>query len=370
LIGACVAAAFAWVLVGAFHLFLVSVLMGQEMDDSIVSKHVRVRIAAERQLIGREAISDLERCWEFVDSATGGQLPRRVQIVIGFQDAAMSVDAARATLSIGMSNPAASRDPRGFLLQNAAREMARLALINLSSGGAAKDENRFLLQGMAEMLAHDFSNTVKRLGAAWAICFYLDRMNPLTLKRLAVQTEATGGNHDLLSASPGITFLTACREQYGRERLFKLFESMSRRSLDESLGMVFKGTTAGLEAQWLARIRNYHPADLTSTTEGEVPALDRITFVPESGRPGENLSMRLYAHDGADDLSPGGIFVVDESSGKVLQGAAGGKGGDRYIQFEIPIDPGRPPGRYRLQVAAVDDEGNIRNWEASYLIAR
>ena len=109
-----------------------------------------------------------------------------------------------------------------------------MALLTLSEGGVSKEENRFLHEGMAEMLAREFSGTTKRLATAWAICYYLDRMTPLGLKELANRPEVFSG-HDLRAAAPGITFLTFCRELYGRDRILKLFESLAKRSLQDSL---------------------------------------------------------------------------------------------------------------------------------------
>jgi hypothetical protein len=365
-----VAATFAWVTFCICNFVFAPALLGQAMDDSIVAKHVRLRIPVDRQWLGRETISDLERCWEFVDSATGAKLPTRVLIVIQWQNSMTAVDAEHATLSIGMGDPAASSDAKGYLLHSAARELARLALINLSGGAASKEENWFLLQGMSEMVAHDFSNTVKRLGAAWAICYYLDRMSPLGLKQLASRAEISGSQIDLRSAAPGITLLTACGELFGRERLFKLFESLARKNLEESLTATFKTQASNLVNQWLARVRNYNAADVTITTAEEAPELNRVMFVPDPAKAGGTLRVQLFARDGANDLSPTGIFVLDESSHLVLQGNQGGTEGSRYTQFEIPIDAARPEGRYKLRLVAVDEGGNVRNWEAFYSIAR
>ena len=364
------AAVFTWMAACLCPLFLAPVVSAQVWDDSIVAKHVRIRIPVERQWLGRETISDLERCWEYVDSATGGKLPSRVLIVINWQGALATVDAQHATVTLGMGDPASARDSNGFLLHGSARELARMALINLSGSGASKEGNRFLLEGMSEMIAHDFSNTVKRLGAAWTICYYLDRMSPLGLALLSTRAELSGPVHDLRTAAPGITFLTTCRELYGRERMMKLFESLSKKDLEESLADCFKTPASSLEKQWLARVRGYDPADVTITMEEEAPALDRATFVPDPVRAGATLGMRLFTRDGANDLSPSGIFVVDESVGQVLQGRQADAAGGRCTQFEFPIDPARPEGRYRIRVVAVDEGGNVRNWEVFYSVAR
>ena len=351
-------------------LCVVPLLSAQDWDESNKTKHVRIRIPVDRQWLGRETANDLERCWDFIDAATGRKLPSRVLVVIHWQDALSSADLERGTVTIGMNDAASESNTRDYLLHAAAREMGRMALISLSGGGAAKEENRFLLEGMSEMLAHDFSNTVRRLAAAWTICHYLDLMQPLNLQKLSTRPELAGDTHDLRSASPGITFLTLCRELFGSERMLKLFDSLARKNLDESLTAVFKTPTAKLEAQWLDRIRSHKPADVTINTPDEAPSLDRITFEPDPGKPGAPLGARLFTRDGTNDLMAAGVFIVDETSGKVLQGRQTMTAGRRTTQFEIPIETARQDGRYRMRVVAVDEGGNVRNWEAFYAVAR
>jgi hypothetical protein len=366
---ACAATAVAWAIACICQPFLSSMLWSQAMDDSIVAKHVRLRIPVERQWLGREAISDLERCWAFLQGATGGKLPGRVQVVIEWQDATSAVDADRGMISIGMNHPAAAKDLKGFLLHSATRELARLALLNLSGRSVSKEQNRFLSEGMAEMLAHDFSNTTRKLGAAWAICYYLDRINPLGLKQLSNRPDLFS-TQDLRSASPGITFLTACRDLFGRVRVLKLFESLAKKNLEDSLAAAFRPPVSALETNWLNRVRSYTPADVTITAEEQAPVLDRVVFVPEQAKAGATLGMQLFTRDVDNDLLPAGIFVVDESSGKVMQGVAARSAAGSHTVFEIPIDPSRQAGQCRLRVIAVDEGGNIRNWEAMYSVVR
>jgi hypothetical protein len=360
----------AWAFACLGNLCFPPALSAQVWDDNIVSKRVRIRIPVDRQWLGRESVNDLERGWQFIDAASGGKLPSRVLVVVQWQDALSSLDVERATISIGMNDSAATTDPKGFLLHAAVREMARMSLIGLSGGGAAREENRFLLEGMSEMLARDFSNTVNRITASWAISYYLDRINPLGWNLLASRPELSGPVHDLRSASPGITFLTTCRELYGRERLLKLFESLAKKNLEESVSAVFRTTIAKLEAEWWTRVRAYKPAELTITTNEEAPALDRIALVPDPGKPGAALGLLVYARDATNDLSSAGIFLVDETSGRVLQGKPVNTPQGRCTRFEMPVEPERQDGRYRLQLVAVDEGGNLRLWEANYLIAR
>jgi hypothetical protein len=363
-----------WILGWAFAclggIFLPSTLSAQVWDDSIVAKRVRVRIPLDRQWLGRESINDLERGWQFIDAASGNKLPGRVLVVVQWQDAISTTDVARATITIGMNDPGAAGDSKGFLLHAAVREMARMSIVNLSGGGAAREENRFLLEGMSEMLAHDFANTVKRITASWAISYYLDRISPLAWNQLASRPELSGPVHDLRSASPGITFLTACRELYGRERVQKLFESLAKKSLEESVSIVFRTTMAKLEAEWLNRVRAYKPAEITIAGNEEAPALNLISQIPEPGKPGGKIGLQVYTRDGTNDLSATGIYLVDESSGKVIQGKQISTPEGRCTRFDMAVGPERQDGKYRLTLVAVDEGGNLRLWETSYSIAR
>ena len=345
-------------------------LPAQTISDSVVSKHLRIRIPTERLWLARESISDMERSWEFVRAATGGKLPGRVLIVVAWDDAASSADPDSATISIGMADPAAARDLRGFLVHSAARELSRLALITLSDQGASRPENRFLLDGMSEILAHEFSNSVRRLSAAWAVSFYLDRVAPLSLNRLATRAADSPGRRDLLAAAPGITLLTLCRERFGRERVLKLFEMLGDRNPEESLSAAFRVPAAEAETDWLKRVRSYTPVDVTPAGAEEAPVLVRLESAPDQANAGSVLSLRLFANDSNLDLTPSGLFVVDETGGKVLQGRQAGSGGGRHVLFELPIEASRPAGTYRLAMAAIDGGGNVRNWEAHYTVAR
>ena len=364
------AAAIIWATAWLCNLCIVPVLSAQEWDESNKTKHVRIRITSDRQWLGRETANDLERCWEYIDAATGRKLPSRVLVIIHWQDALTAADVERGTVTIGMNDRAASANPKDYLLHTVARELGRIALIGLSDGNAAKEENRFLLDGMSEMLAHDFTNTVKRLAAAWTICHYLDKIQPLDLQKLSARPELLCSIHDLRSASPGVTFLTQCRERFGSERTLKLFESLARKNLDQSLTTVFKAPLAWLEAQWLARVRSLDPVDITITNPEEAPALDHINFEPNPGKPGSPLGAQLFTRDSTNDLVPAGVFVVDDSSGKVLQGSQVVSAGKRAMQFSIPIESARQDGRYRLRLVAVDEGGNVRNWETFYTVAR
>jgi hypothetical protein len=340
------------------------------MDDSIVSRHVRMRIPIERQWLGREAINDLENCWSFVNAATDARLPRWVTVVINTQNGSTGLDLDRGIITIGLADPTAAKDARGFLVHAAVREMARMVLLILSGGSAARPENRFLLEGMSEMLAHDYSNSVRKLTAAWAITYYLDRINPLGLKQLAAGNFLSESRHTLHTAAPGITFLTAASDFYGSQRVFRFFEALAKRDFGDAVSATFKTTAAALEEQWLARVRKYDPADITVTAEDGIPILDRITFAPDPGRAGASLSIRISASDGGLDLPAAGIFLVDEASGRVVNASPAGTAAQSHMQCELPITPDCKEGQYTIQVIAIDEAGNLRNWNATYTIKR
>ena len=343
------------------------VLRAQVMDESIVAQHVRLRIPVDRSWLGRESIFDLERCWDFIRRATKGSLPSRVLVLINMNDATSSFDIGRSSISIGMNHPAAAGDLKGYLLHNAARELARMALLILSEDGVSRKENRFLYEGMVEMLAREFSNTTKRLSTAWAICYYLDRIASLDLKELANRPEVLDGR-DLRAAAPGITFLTFCGERYGRDRILKLFETLAQRNLQDGLTAAFRQPAASLQAEWLKQVRSYAPGDVTVAGDEGAPVLDKVSFAPEQAKAGAPLGMRVFARDANRDLFPSGIFVVDEAAGRVLQGFPPKPADGSLVLFTIPIESGRAAGRYRVRIIAVDEGGNLRAWEAHYTV--
>lgn len=363
------AAAFLWISVFAGSLGLAPSLSAQEWNDSFVGKRVRIRIPMDRQSLGRDNLSDLERCWEFMNAATGGRLPKGVMVTIHWQNALAAMDASRATVSLGMNDPSSPSNPKSFLLRSAARELARMGLTRLC-GGFVREDARFLVEGMSEMLAHDYANTVKKISASWAIAYYLDRMRPLDLQQMSLRPELASATHTLRSAAPGITFLSVLRDRFGRERILKLFESLARKNLDDSLVAVFKTPAAALESEWLARVRGYTPAEITVDTPEEAPALDRIAFDADPAKPGARMGVKIFTRDKNGDFTAAGIYAVDVASRQVLQGVQITAPGERHTKIDIPIESGRQDGRYQLLVVAIDEGGNLRNWEATYSISR
>ena len=361
-------AALLWAVLSALPGSSLPATGAQTMDDSIVSKHVRLRLPMERQWLGRASISDLENCWSFMNSATNARLPGRVMVVLDLQNATAGVDFGRGTISIGLADLNAEKDPRGFLIHAAAREMARMVLMTLSDGGAAKAENRFLLEGLSEMLAHEYASSVRKLTSAWAVAYYQDRIQPLSLTQLATNAPPAVSRHSLHAAAPGITLLTTATDLYGRQRVLRVFELLGKRNFNDAVALAFKTTPAALEEHWLERVRKYDPADITVTPENAVPVLDRITFEPDPGQPAAPLSIRIDAHDGGQDLAAEGIYLVDEASGRVVNARLAGTATQHYAQGQLTIEPDRKEGQYKIRVIAIDEAGNVRNWEAAYQI--
>lgn len=334
-----------------------------QLTDRVISEHIRVRIPTEREWFGRDAVVDLEQCWQFMNRAVG-TMPRRVMIVVSWGNADTSSEYETGTISVGMSGPAAAPDPKFFLVHSAGREMARLGLLGLSEGRADRRESWFLLEGMSELLIHEYEASNRNVEGAWVIAHMLEGMKRLGFAQQAQWPALAGGRHSLLTAAPGATFLIMCRELRGRDSLFKLFDSLKRSNLQEALSVAFKSSPAVLESTWLQRVRDYDISqDVTATTAEDAPALGTMTAV---GSPGSPLRVRLYLKDRASDLLPEGIFVLDTASGQTVQAQAASEGAERFFAVDIPIESGRHAGNYEMVITAVDESGNVRIWKKSY----
>ena len=324
----------------------------------------------EREWLGHETIAELERCYLFIDRTTGGKLPRRVLITVTWMESKSRVDTKGGSITVGMNTPAAATDGRTYLLHAAIREMARLALLELSKGAAARDDASFILEGMAEFLTHEYDRSSRSLGAAWAHCHLLDRTRPLSFASLASWDVFSQGRQDLRAASPGITFLMTCREAHGRDRLFKLLEALRDRSLHESLSEAFRAPAAKLESAWLERVRAYRlPESLTVGSDNDAPQLDRVEFDPPAGSPGDSIRARVLLRDRNSDLSPAGVYFEDLAAGKVIQSQPVAEAGAKAVLFELPIEKQRAPGEFGYRLIAIDEAGNLRIWTGSYRVA-
>jgi hypothetical protein len=341
----------------------------QYSEGRIVSEHLRLRIPAEREWLGRETIGDLERCWRYIDGVTGEKLPRRIVVEVAWDRLESSANISEGSISIGMGHPAARSQPKPYLLHSAAREMARLALAELSRGAALREDVQLLTEGMVEIIAREYLGLGKSLVSAWVLAHFLDRTKPLGLAAQSSSAASPGSRPDLRAAAPGITFLLSCRELHGRERVVKLFEALKKGNLEEALTSTFRSPARVLEEVWLKKLRSY-PAvdDIIVTSAEDSPVLRQTTFVPPSGRRGSNLEMRLLIQDKTNDLSPGSVFVVDEGSSRVIQGRGSAQKEGEFTIFQIAVDEKRQPGKYGFRASAVDDAGNIRHWDGAYTV--
>jgi hypothetical protein len=131
----------------------------------------------------------------------------------------------------------------------------------------------------------------------------------------------------------------------------------------------FRAPSAELEGIWLKRVREYPINDEITTVAEEAPQLFKSQFVPDSGKPGSILQLRLFIEDRARNLLPNGVFVKNISTGRLLKVQPSSENGIDYLSTEIPIDENCLPGEYAYQITAIDESGNLRRWNGSYTVA-
>jgi hypothetical protein len=355
-------------IIGLLSLNLLDPEPSLAQQESIASQHVRMLVPAERGSIGREVISDIERFYEFANRATGSSLPQKIQIVVNWNQSESSCQWPDAGIIVGMKQPAAAANLRTFLFHSAAREIARLGLLELS-GGAQREDTEFLFEGMIEILVHEFDHSSRKLEAAWVFSKMFDEMKILGLASQRSWSTYSDGLRCLRNAAPGITFLTTFRELQSRDRPLKLFEALRKSSLTASLTETFRAPSAELENIWLKRVREYPINDEITTMAEEAPQLSKSQFVPDAGKPGSILQLRLFIEDRARNLLPNGVFVKDIRTGRLLRVLPSSENGIDYLLTEIPIDENCPPGEYAYQITAIDESGNLRRWNGNYVVA-
>lgn len=335
--------------------------------DNLVSEHIVVRIAREREWIGRDTVPDLERCWQFIERAIAGKLPHRVFVAPDWRRPLAWTRAVEDTVFIGMDDPAAVADPRGYLLFHAAREMARMALSKLSGSGAAREENAFLVEGMIEIYAHEFRGSARGIEAAWTLSHLLERTEGLGLNRMYRWQEYSAGRRDPCVTGPAVTFLLVCRQRHGREKLLRLFEALRRATPAEAFRQVLQTTAVELEQAWLEEVRRHDAGrELLAGAGADAPALRRAAADPERARAGETVRVQVSVTRGRAPLLPCGLFVTDLQSDRVFRARPAGAEGD-YLA-EIPVAAGSAPGHRTLRITAVDAAGNVRHWSGGYEI--
>jgi hypothetical protein len=332
----------------------------QFSDARIVSQHIRIRVPQEREWLARESVPDLERCWQFVHRLLGEKLPRWLVVTLDWRTAVVNSDPDQGTVSIGMLNRAAEPDPKRYIMHRAAREIARLGLLELCRGGSALAESGFLLDGMSEIVAHEFDHTTRTLGGAWVLARLMDRIQPITLRPAPQPARDPGTLHDLRASAVGVTFLMACQEMFGREKVLRLFAALRKASLEESIKSTFKTPARTVEENWLRKVRQYPLSDATVTSEDEAPTLQQIALAPETTAREGMVQVSLLISDRTGDTPVDGIFVVDGA--RVLEAQAAPLGRARVVTVDLPIGKVSVPGPREIQVVAVDEAGNVRVW--------
>jgi hypothetical protein len=335
--------------------------------ETMGSEHLLLRMPAERSSVGRDLVSELERCYVFMKRAIGQSLPRKILMVVSWDQPENSCDRRNALITIGMRQQAAAADPRRYLMHNAAKEIARLGLLELS-GGAQREDTEFLFEAMTEILVREYDHTSRSLEGAWMISKYLDEMKMLGLATQRSWSGFAFGKRCMRNAAPGITLLITLREIQGRDAPLKFFEALKKNSLASSLSAAFKAPAGEAENTWLKRVREYQPIDEITIAAEAAPELLQTALVPGSVKPGTSIEMQLFFKSRNNNLLPQGIFVRDEHAGLVMQPEPSSDKGVGFVSVRIPIEATRPPGDYRYRVIAIDESGNLRNWTGSYKI--
>jgi hypothetical protein len=342
---------------------------GQSRSGLTVSDHLRVQAPADRGYLARNSISEMERCWQFMNKATGGMLPRQIIVLLSMDSVENSINLKESIITIGLGNPAATYEMKSYLEHSAAREMARMGLLNLSDGTVSKNDNEFLISGMAEILVHEYTQSTRGLKSAWIIAHFLDQMKLLGLKIQSYRASYSEGESDLRAAAPGITFLEFCRDLYGRDKLKKIFEGLRKGNLSQSLFATFKSTPEALESGWLQKVREYSDiSDVTVDSDEDAPQFRQAELIPDIAKAGTSLQIRLFITDAGNNLSTSAVFLKDESSGSVFQAQSPVEKKAGYMLVKLPIEASRQPGSYAYSATAVDEEGNVRNWQGTYVV--
>lgn len=347
--------------------FLPAGISSAQVDEMVGSEHVRMRLPSERAAMGRDLAAEMERCYLFMNRSTGQSLPRKILIAVDWNLPDSSCNPQDATITVGMDNPLASSDLKGILLYRAAKEMARLGLLEFSVG-AQREDTEFLFEGMAEILVHEYEHSSRSLEGAWVICQYLDDMKLLGVATQRSWAKFSSGKRSFRNAAPGITLLTTARELQGRDAPLKLFESLRRNSLSASLAAVFKTSAAEAENGWLKKVREHQAVDEITLAPEDVPKLLGTALVPDSVKPGETLEIQLFLKSPRNNLLPEGVFFRDERTGRVQQAHSPSEKGTGDLLVKLPIDADCPPGDYSYQVTAIDESGNLRRWPGRYKV--
>jgi hypothetical protein len=323
-------------------------------------------VPLERELLGRDLIGDMERCYGYMYRATDGSLPKKIFITVDWDESRSICNRENASILLGMNQPAA--DIKAFLFYSAAREIARLGLLELSQG-AQREDTEFLFEGMVEILVQEYLRSSRRLEAAWTLSKFLDELRMLGFATQRSWSKFSGKTQCYRNSAPGITFLTTFRELQGREQPLKLFKALKKKSLTDSLAEAFNAPPAELEQTWLKKVRERPPVDEITTVAEDAPELSKTSIAPDPAVPGTDVRIRLFINDSARNLLPSGVFVRDERTGRLLEVRADSEDGAAFFSASIPIEQDCPPGQYGYRVTAIDEVGNLRSWSGNYTIA-
>lgn len=334
----------------------------QKMSD-VSSEHLLMRLPKERALLGRSALTDLERFYQFLNRALDIKLPRRIIFLVDWNLQESRTNYKEASIIIGMNQPVAS-NAKEFLLNESMRRIARFSLLELSKG-VYRQDYEFLFEGMIEILVNEFRHTSRSLDSAWVLSQFLDETGLLGLNQQRAWTEFAGDRRSFRNAAPGITFLLTFRELKGREKPVKFFEALKRANLSRSLKDAFDDDADELEKIWLKTVRQYTVPEEITIEPDEAPQLAETVLSPETVSPGNRMKIRLLFKQNTGTLLPDGVFIRDERTGKLFP-AVGDSG---FISCEIPVEADAVSGQYFYRVTAIGESGNMRRWQGSYTIA-
>ncbi|HSW40182.1 MAG TPA: hypothetical protein VLL97_11890 [Acidobacteriota bacterium] len=345
-------------------LFFAGAVPAQKMS-TITSDNVIVMIPPKWELLGRELMPDIQRCFVFMNRSIKNRLPSKVSILVDWKRSESRSDHLENSIIIGMNNPAATANERAFLFHEIARELARMGLLRLSNG-AQREDTKFLFEGMIEVLVHEFDHSSRRLEAAWATARLLDEMQLLGFEHQRSWSGFSGGRRSHRNAAPGVTFIKMHRDLQGRDRPMELFESLRKSGFIRSLSNAFRAPAAELEENWLRRVREYRIPDEIVINADEVPRLRKTELVPERGNPGESIQIRLYIESGMGSLPAEMIFIRDERTGRIVHPRPASEMETSLYTADIPIDEECPPGSYVYTVTAINEGGNLKRWSGYY----
>jgi len=155
-----------------------------------------------------------------------------------------------------------------------------------------------------------------------------------------------------------------CRELYGRDKTVKLFEGLRRGGLEESISATFRTSLLVLEDAWLKKVRESPKwSDVIITADEDAPVLEKAEF-PKTLHAGESVRLRLFLRDKNRDLLPSGVYMIQHDTGAVSSATPG----TGYQTIELRIEKDRRPGTYGYTLTAIDEAGNVRNWEGNYSV--